>query len=80
MMCHYFLLNFWILKIKIYVFNSREEMNERSSAVYVKIRISFQGDLADRYYWVRLEGTTVSKLTNFGSFIKRTKAAVPTGP
>jgi len=45
-------------------------MNERSSNVYVKICISFQSDLADRYYWVRPEGTTVGKLTNFGSSLK----------
>ena len=46
-------------------------MNERSSSnVHVKICISFQSDLADRYYWVRPEGTTVGKLTNFGSSLK----------
>ena len=58
------------MKIIIYVFDSREEMNERSSNVHVKICISFQSDLADRYYWVRPEGTTVGKLTNFGSSLK----------
>jgi hypothetical protein len=75
------------LKIISYEFDSTEEMNERSSNVYVKICISFQSDLADRYYWVRPEGTTVGKLASFGSSLKcilhhyrRTKAAAPTGP
>ena len=37
-------------------------MNERNTGVYTKICISFKGELADRFYWVRPEGTTVSKL------------------
>jgi len=45
-------------------------MNERTSNVYVKICISFQSELADRYYWVRPEGTTVGKLSNFGSSLQ----------
>ncbi len=58
------------MKIISYEFDSTEEMNERSSNVYVKICISFQSDLADRYYWVRPEGTTVGKLANFRSSLR----------
>jgi hypothetical protein len=71
--CHYSISNlndvslfsqFFDFENYIDLFDSREEMNERSSNnVYVKICISFQSDLADRYYWVRPEGTTVGKLT-----------------
>ena len=37
-------------------------MNEKSN-VAVKICISFKGDLADRCYWVRPEGTTIGMFT-----------------
>jgi hypothetical protein len=50
-------------KFEIIISHYKKElkMSELSNNVSVKICLSFKGELADRYYLVRPQGTTVSR-------------------